>query len=254
MSAPRGAIGIHNLTVTFSRWGQIVKAIEGVNLTIPAGQWLFVVGHNGSGKSTLLRALSGRLIADAGEIRVDGDLLTSLSASRLSERVFHVHQDPLLGTAPTLTLFENLFVADATAQNGLSSRADLYAKYHDLLQPLGLADRLKQLARYLSGGERQLLALTVARLRPAAVMLLDEPLAALDPGKAELCLEQIKALNKEGKTLLQVTHDPALAMSTGDRTIVLRQGRILYDESGDKRDRHALRNAWSNNADGGISI
>ncbi len=254
MSTHKGTIEIKGLTVTFSRWRQTVKAIEGVNLTVPAGQWMVVVGHNGSGKSTLLRAISGLLTPNGGEIRIDGDSLGGLSSAQVAERVFHVHQDPLLGTAPTLTLFENLFVADAAAQNGGASRNDLLDKYSDLLRPLGLADRLKQLARYLSGGERQLLALTVARLRPAAVMLLDEPLAALDPVKAELCLEQIKALNDEGKTILQVTHDPNLAISAGDRTLVLRQGRFAYDEVGDRREADSLRKAWSLDAGGGISI
>ena len=91
----------------------------------------------------------------------------------------------------------------------------------------------------------------MARLRPAAVILLDEPLAALDPAKAELCLGQIKALNDEGKTLLQVTHDPNLAMAGGDRTIVLRQGRIVYDESRGGREVDSLRQAWVQHESGG---
>lgn len=259
VNAENAAVEIQNLSITFSRWGQRVKAIEGLNLSVSAGQWLFVVGHNGSGKSTLFRALSGRLIANAGEIKIDGEPLTNLSPAQLSKRVFHVQQDPLVGTAPTLTLFENLYIADAsvaesTAPHGLSSRAELYARYYDLLRPLGLSDRLKQLARYLSGGERQLLALTVARLRPAKLMLLDEPFAALDPGKTELCLEQIKALNKEGKTILQITHDPTLAVSTGDRTIALAQGHIVYDECSAKRDKQALINACSNTAKVSLSV
>ncbi len=142
MSKRKVTIEIEDLNVTFSRWGQTVKAIEGINLTIPAGQWLFVVGHNGSGKSTMLRAISGSLIPNGGKIRVDGDVLSSLSSSRISERVFHVHQDPLLGTAPTLTLFEKLFVDESAAQRRANSRAEQHEKYYHVLQSLGLEERL----------------------------------------------------------------------------------------------------------------
>ena len=245
------AIHIKNLTVTFSRWGQAVTALERINLSVPSGQWMVLVGHNGSGKSTLLKAICGRLLPNEGKIKICGNRLTGLSASQMAEHVFHVHQDPLLGTAPTLTLFENLVVADA--QHAGISRKDLRYKYHALLRPLGLADRLMQLTRYLSGGERQLLALAVAGLRPSAVMLLDEPLAALDPGKAARCLEQIKALNDAGKTILQVTHDPNLAINAGDRTIGLRNGRIVYDESGECRKADILQRLWAPDNDLGTT-
>ena len=252
MTGQNGTLEVKNITVTFERWGQTVKALENVSFSVSPGHWVMLVGHNGSGKTTLLRTISGRLRPSTGEIKINGDRIDSLSPARLAERVFHVHQDPLLGTAPTLTLFENLFVADVNAQNGGVSRKELLEKYHELLKPLGLANRLKQLARYLSGGERQLLALTVARLRPSSIMLLDEPLAALDPAKTHLCLQQIKTLNDEGKTIIQVTHDPNLALSGGHRTVVLREGRIVYDVTGAKREVAPLREAWNQNVSGGL--
>lgn len=235
---------ISDLTVTFSRWGQTVTALDHVNLTIPHGQWVILVGHNGSGKSTLLRAISGRLSPNDGQVAIGGKQVTEMSASEIAEQVFHVHQDPLMGTAPKLTLFENLYVADYEAQVEGTSRRDLAEKYRDLLQPLGLADRMKQLARYLSGGERQLVALLIARLRPASLLLLDEPLAALDPLKADLCMREVQALNKGGKTILQVTHDERLAVEAGHRTLAIQAGRIVYDEPVERRTLKTIVNHW----------
>lgn len=250
MNPERILLEIKGLTVTFSRWGQTVKALDDVSLTIPAGQWVMLVGHNGSGKSTMLNAISRQLRPDRGEISINGDVTSKLLTSQIAERLYLVHQDPLLGTAPTLTLFENLMVADHLAQDSNLSRRELSEKYYDLLRPLGLSDRLKQLTRYLSGGERQLLALLVARLRPSRLLLLDEPLAALDPGKAELCLEQIRQLQQEGKTILQVTHDLRLGTEGGDRTLILSHGRIVYDEKGHNRNATSLQRFWGHDVHG----
>jgi putative ABC transport system ATP-binding protein len=237
-------VEIRDLTVTFSRWGQTVTALNHVNLTIPSGQWVMLVGHNGSGKSTLLKAISGRLTPNGGQITLGGKQVTKMSSSEIAEHVFHVHQDPLMGTAPKLTLFENLMVADHKAQVEGTSRRELAHKYRELLQPLGLADRMKQLARYLSGGERQLIALLIARLRPASLLLLDEPLAALDPLKADLCMREVQALSQEGKTILQVTHDERLAVEAGHRTLAIQAGRIVYDEPVERRTLKAIVNHW----------
>lgn len=244
MNANQAAVEIRDLTVTFSRWGQTVTALDHVNLTIPMGQWVMLVGHNGSGKSTLLKAISGRLTPDGGQIAIGGKQANRMSSSDIAEQVFHVHQDPLMGTAPKLTLFENLMVADHKAQVEGTSKRELAQKYQDLLQPLGLAARMKQLARYLSGGERQLIALLIARLRPSSLLLLDEPLAALDPLKAELCMREIQALSQEGKTILQVTHDEHRAVEAGHRTLAIQTGRIVYDESVERRTLKAIVNHW----------
>lgn len=245
MNNNKAAVEINDLTITFSRWGQIVTALDQVNLTIPSGQWVILVGHNGSGKSTLLQAISGRLSPNEGQIKLGGKQVAKMNSSEIAEQVFHVHQDPLMGTAPKLTLFENLMVADYHAQSEGTSKRELVQKYRDLLQPLGLADRLKQLARYLSGGERQLIALLIARLRPSSVLLLDEPLAALDPAKAETSLDVINNLHQRGTTIIQVTHDPVIATSAGERTLALRDGRVVYDQLGTSRDLIALQEIWS---------
>ena len=158
------AVEIGDLTVTFSRWGQTVTALDHVNVRVPKGQWVMLVGHNGSGKSTLLRSISGRLTPDAGTIAIDGRLINGSRSSSAAAQVFHVHQDPLLGTAAKLTLFENLLVADHQAQMDRTSRRKLVAKYEGLLCSIGLSGRLNQLVQYFSGGERQLIALVIARV------------------------------------------------------------------------------------------
>ncbi|MFC1552628.1 ATP-binding cassette domain-containing protein [Candidatus Latescibacterota bacterium] len=244
MNDEKIAVETKNLTVTFSRWGQTVTALDHVNLSIPTGQWVMLVGHNGSGKSTLLKAISNRLNIDTGIIKIDGKQLHKLRVALIAEKVFHVHQDPLLGTAPKLTLFENLMVADYQAQQEGTPRKLLYDKYSDLLQPLGLKDRMKQLARYFSGGERQLIALLIARLRPSSLMLLDEPLAALDPAKADICLELIRSLHQDGRSIIQVTHDPTLALSKGNRTVVLQNGKIVYDKLDTNRQMKEIQEVW----------
>ncbi len=236
---------VRDLTVTFSRWGQTVAALNSVNLRVPRGQWLILVGPNGSGKSTLLKSISGRTRPSSGEILVEGRSLNSMSTAEAASKVFHVHQDPLLGTAPILTVFENLAVADREAQLNRESRRLLTKKYDELLKPLGLAERLRQPALTLSGGERQLLALLIARLRPSSLVLLDEPLAALDPVKVEMCLKEIDELHRQGRTIIQVTHDQESAVSLGDRTVALQGGRIFYDEMSFSRSRSALDSYWS---------
>lgn len=230
-SPKRGQIEIQHLQVTFERWGNSVHALKDVSITVPAGQWLMLVGPNGSGKSTILKVLSGRLKPDCGVVRIDGNDVTGMDAQQLSNAVFLVHQDPLLGSAPLLTVYENLLVADSEGSSHRLGKKALYNKYSELLTPSGLSTRLKQPVKTLSGGERQLLALLIAGLRPSSVILLDEPLAALDPEKTEQCIEQIRALHRQGKTIIQVTHDEELTASLGDRTIALRNGVVVFDET-----------------------
>lgn len=110
---------VDGLTVTFNRWGQTVSALNSLSFSIPAGQWVMLVGHNGSGKSTLLKTIAGQISPSKGKVIVAGVSPDDLRASDLADRVFYVHQDPLAGTAAKLTLFENLFVADHQAQLGV---------------------------------------------------------------------------------------------------------------------------------------
>lgn len=244
MSPPQNAdhVVVESLRLGYERWGQSVNALDGVSLVVPRGQWLILVGHNGSGKSSLFRVLCGRATPDSGQARINGKEARAMNPNELAEAVFLIHQDPLLGTAPDLTVFENLAVADPCAES--ESKRSLQNKYTELLKPLALDERMKQPAQTLSGGERQLLALLIARLRPASLILLDEPLAALDPGKAERCLAEIADLRKAGKTIIQVTHDPELAGTLGDRTVVMRTGKIVHDANAQTRNAEVLCKYW----------
>lgn len=245
MSKKHAAVDIKDLVVTFSKWGQNVNALDGINLEILKGQWVMVVGHNGSGKSTLLKAISGQERLKQGHVFVDNKSVAEMKSSEIASKIFRVHQDPLLGTAPKLTLFENLMVADYEAQAEGLKRTDLKYKYEILLKPLGLAGRLKQLLCYFSGGERQLISLLITMLRPSSLLLLDEPLAALDPVKSKLCLEVISQLHKKGNTIIQVTHDPDFAVFGGNRSIVLSHGKIIYDKPDKHREFNVIHEAWS---------
>lgn len=242
MSTNDNHVVVEALRLSYDRWGQRVNALDGVSLIVPRGQWLILVGHNGSGKTSLLRVLSGRAMPDGGQAKINGKVAREMNATELSETVFLIHQDPLLGTAADLTVFENLVVADPKAQS--ESKRSLHDKYGEMLNSLNLADRMKQPVQTLSGGERQLLALLIAHLRPASLILLDEPLAALDPGKTERCLAEIADLRKLGKTIIQVTHDPELASTLGDRTIVMRAGKIAHDANSQARNAEVLRKYW----------
>jgi putative tryptophan/tyrosine transport system ATP-binding protein len=229
MSIEKQFLEVKCVTTRFVRFGQSLKALDNVSLIVPRGQWILVKGHNGAGKSTLLRVIGGRVKSDCGSITIDGQHVENMSPQKLANMIFYVHQDPFLGTAPALTVLENLSVADYEANLHRVSKRLQIKKYLESLEAVGIAGRLNQPVRFLSGGERQLIAVLVALLRPSPVVLLDEPLAALDPQNADLCIDLIRSLNRHGKTLIQVGHDWKRLTPLVDRTIVLDHGRILED-------------------------
>ena len=241
MTNRESIVDVSNVTASFSRWGMSIRALKGVSVTIMRGEWVLLVGPNGAGKSTLLRTLCRRLNANSGSVRIDGTLIGTLASGPISDLVYYVHQDPLLGTAPMLTVYENLLCADPASRRSRKRRSEYYAR---ILGEVGLADRMGQPAESLSGGERQILALTIAKLRQSPVVLLDEPIAALDQAKRELAMKQITELRTSGRTVVQVTHDLEMAAALGDRTIGMANGSIVYDESGDLRSEQALRDIW----------
>lgn len=241
MKKAESLVAIREVTVQFMQWGQEVLALDHLSLVVPSGQWVLITGHNGSGKSTLLKVISARLMPRSGSVFVLGKDVGKMSARALANSVFLVHQDPLLGTASTLTVYENLLVADDEARVAHKPRSALVKKYKELLHPLGLADRLRQPVNSLSGGERQLLAMLIAHLRPARVMLLDEPLAAMDPKNAAQGLAQIRTLHRTGKTIIHAAHDLQHIASFADRIVELDSGRIIRDvaQKGERHDADA---------------
>lgn len=243
MTREGAALRCSEVTVTFSRWGQEVVALRDLSLTIEQGEWVFLVGPNGSGKSTLLKLIAGLLRPTSGELTLWGRMQQAIERRELFRSVFLVHQDPRLGCAPDLSIFENLCLADKDQIP--KPRKARKTEYAAILSPFGLSERLDQLAASLSGGERQLLALIVAQKLGSSLLLLDEPLASLDPRNSRACLSIVNDLHARGRTIIQVTHDLGLAVSLGSRCLVLKDGMLAGDYRGEERSNEKILNAWA---------
>lgn len=231
-----------NLAVTFNAGTPIEnRALRGLNLTIPTGQFVTVIGSNGAGKSTFLNALSGDLLVDSGAITIDGQDVTRLNAWQRSHLVARVFQDPLAGTCEALTIEENM----ALAWRRGGSRGLRFAVSHELrelfrtklrLLDLGLENRLADRIGLLSGGQRQAVSLLMASLQPSRILLLDEHTAALDPKTAGFVLELTARIVEDAKlTTMMVTHSMRQALDYGARTVMLHEGRVILDVSGEQR-------------------
>lgn len=218
---------ISNLNKIFIRWGQKIHALKDISLNVQKGEFILLTGPNGSGKSTLFNVISGRIQDYTGTVLINGKSNKKTSQIYISQEVFQVHQDPLLGTASNMTIFENIYVSDLKAQNSKLNKHSLMEKYLGLLNPLCLGDRIHQPVYTLSGGERQLLALVIARLRPCNLILLDEPFNALDPKKFNMSVNEIHTINKTGKTIIIITHQLSLVNSMKARVIKIDQGKIV---------------------------
>ena len=212
------------------------KALTGLNLHLERGDFVTVLGSNGAGKSTLFNTVAGTYLPDSGKIFLDGKDITKLPDYKRSKEIGRLFQDPLKGTAPNMTIEENLALAYLRANHAKSpfsmvSRADR-AEFRDRLAMLnlGLEDRMKQPVGLLSGGQRQALTLLMATLVTPKILLLDEHTAALDPGTAEVVLELTKKIVAEnGITCLMITHNLASALALGNRTILMSGGQIALD-------------------------
>lgn len=213
-------IKLRNLSVEFNRWGQSLLALSGINLDVFPKEWVTIVGHNGSGKSTLLNAIAGNIVLSQGNVEII-DIHNSETA------LFFITQDPLAGTADGLTLIENLVVSDPSPNKIPLNATSRKKMYSNLLDEFGLTSRANQLLKYFSGGERQQIALLIAKIRKPKILLLDEPFASLDKVKVPKCIDAIKCLNLDGCTILQITHDHDFAQMYSDRTITLENGRIV---------------------------
>lgn len=224
----RPAIEAFGVGYTFERWGHRVRALNNVTVTINEGEWALVVGPNGSGKSTLLKLLAGHLPVQEGSIHICGRKVGTPHGKKLSDLAFLVHQDPRAGTAPALTVGEHLVMADGSSNDCRTARRRHQQGYLELFQ---LNADIDQPVETLSGGQRQLLCLLLAKLRPAPVILLDEPFAALDEERAALCESALVMLRDAGKTLVMITHDLAFARTRGDRVIELNKGCVLRTAS-----------------------
>ncbi len=215
-------------------------ALDHLDLEVPAGQFVTVLGSNGSGKSTLFNLILGKLFPDEGRILLGEEDITRQKDYRRALNMSCLYQNPLRGTAPNMTLEENLALAytrKASRSFFAVNRKDS-AYFRDLLAQLdmGLEDRMKTKMGLLSGGQRQAASLLMATVAQPRLLLLDEHTAALDPGAAEKVMavtEQI--VTRDKITTLMITHDMDYALSVGERTIMLDNGHLVLDLSGEER-------------------
>jgi putative ABC transport system ATP-binding protein len=237
-------IRVEGLTVTFHRGTPMeTKALRGLDLEIPTGQFVTVIGSNGAGKSTLLNAVAGEVVPQSGRILIDSADVTRWPAPRRSALVARVFQDPLAGTCESLTIEENLSLAAARGRRrGLRlaidrrSREEFRSRLRSL--GLGLENRLGDKVGLLSGGQRQAVSLLMATLCPSQVLLLDEHTAALDPKTADFVLNLTNRIVTEQRlTTLMVTHSMRQALDMGERTVMLHEGKVVLDVSGEARAR-----------------
>lgn len=217
------------------------QALRGVSLHLARGEFVAVIGSNGAGKSTLLNAVSGSFPLDGGRIVLGGEDITFMPEHRRSRVIGRLFQDPLRGTAPHMSIEENLALAYMRASRGNPFRrisAADRALFRERLARLGmgLEDRLTQPVGLLSGGQRQALTLLMATLVPPQLLLLDEHTAALDPGTAEKVLALTRSIVAEHDiTCLMVTHNMTQALTLGSRTLMMSDGQIVLDVSGAER-------------------
>lgn len=218
------------------------KALTDINLHMESGEFATIVGSNGAGKSTLFNAIAGSFIPDTGSILLDGVDMTFQPDFRRSKAIGRLFQDPLKGTAPNMTIEENLALAYLRASTHTSpfsriTRADRELFTNRLVQlGLGLENRMKQPVGLLSGGQRQALTLLMATLVTPKLLLLDEHTAALDPATADKVLELTKKIVAENHiTCLMITHNMHAALELGNRTLMMDSGHIVLDISGEER-------------------
>ena len=235
---------IRNISKTFNR-GTIneKKALDGVNLNLNPGDFVTIIGGNGAGKSTTLNAIAGAWYVDSGQIIVDGTDITRLPEHKRAAYLGRVFQDPMTGTASTMSIEENMAIAARRgARRGLrwgiskKEREDYKRQLKEL--NLGLEDRLSSKVGLLSGGQRQAITLLMAAARKPKLLLLDEHTAALDPKTAAKVLEiSDKIIAEHGLTAMMVTHNMKDAIAHGNRLIMMHEGKIIYDVSGEEKKR-----------------
>lgn len=215
------------------------RVIDGLNLELRDGEFAAIIGANGAGKSTLFNLICGSVMQDAGTIELGGKDISLLPEHRRARQIGRLFQDPMRGSAPGMTIEENLAMALGRGSwFSTVSKADreLFRERLAALD-MGLEDRLRQPVGLLSGGQRQALTLVMATLVPPEILLLDEHTAALDPGTAEKVLELTRRIVAENAlTCLMITHNMQSALELGSRTIMMDKGKIIMDISGGERE------------------
>ena len=232
-----------NISKTFAKGTVNEKtALNGVDLHLKKGDFVTVLGSNGAGKSTLFGAIAGTFLPDSGSVVLDGTDITALPDYKRSKYIGRMFQDPLKGTAPSMTIEENLALAYMRASSHTSPFSMISKKdrseFRDRLAQLGLGleDRMSNPVGLLSGGQRQALTLLMATLVTPKLLLLDEHTAALDPATAEKVLELTERIVRDNNiTCLMITHNIPSALSLGNKTIMMKDGQIVMELAGQER-------------------
>ena len=218
------------------------RALNDLSLHLAPGDFVTILGSNGAGKSTMFNAIAGTFQPDSGTVTLDGMDITKLPDYKRSKFIGRMFQDPLKGTAPSMTIEENLALAYLRASNARSPFSMVSAaerrEFRDRLAQLGLGleDRMNAMVGLLSGGQRQALTLLMATLVTPKLLLLDEHTAALDPATAEKVLKLTRQIVAENSiTCLMITHNVQSALQLGNRTIMMKDGQIILELSGERR-------------------
>lgn len=231
---------VDNISKTFNP-GSVneKKAIAGLSLHLAPGDFATIIGSNGAGKSTLFNAVCGDFLTDTGSVVLGGQDITFMPAFKRAKHIGRLFQDPMRGSAPGMTIEENLALA---AGNGgwlsyVSQKDKKRFRDRLALLNMGLEDRMKQPVGLLSGGQRQALTLLMATMNPPKLLLLDEHTAALDPGTAEKVLQFTRDIVTEHKiTTMMVTHNMQQALELGNRTLMMDSGNIVLDIQGKEQE------------------
>lgn len=235
---------VRNIRKTFNRGtADEVRALQGVDLSIEQGSFVIVIGTNGSGKSTLLNAVAGSFLVDSGTIRLAGNDITRWPEHRRAKLIGRVFQNPFSGTAPDMSIGENIALAARRGRRrglGWALRREVTADMRGRVRRLGmgLEDRLDNAIGSLSGGQRQALTLLMATWLKPELLLLDEHTAALDPKSADQVIRlSHEVITRDQLTTLMVTHSMQQAADLGDRLIMMHRGRIIHDLRGAEKRR-----------------
>ena len=236
-------LDINHISKTFHPGTISAKtALNDLSVHLAPGDFVTIIGSNGAGKSTLFNAVAGSFYVDAGTITLDGRDITYLPEHKRAKIIGRMFQDPLKGTAPNMTIEENLALAYVRSGEKSSLFSTLKKKDKDIFRErlallnMGLEDRLKHPVGLLSGGQRQALTLLMATMSTPKILLLDEHTAALDPGTAEKVLELTKHIvEKDHITCMMITHNMHQALELGNRTFLMSDGNIVLDVKGEER-------------------
>lgn len=240
-------ISLTNIDKTFNR-GTVNEVVlfTDFNLEIKRGQFVSVVGSNGSGKTTMLNLICGNLDIDSGKIVLGGKDISNMSEHRRASSIGRVFQDPSKGTCPSLTILENMSLADNKGRAfgmlpGINKRRVEYYKSQLELLKLGLEDKIGIQVGSLSGGQRQALALLISTMTPIDLLILDEHTAALDPRSSETVMELThRFVSEKNLTTLMVTHNLKYAINYGNRIILMHDGECVVDAADADKDNYEV--------------